>query len=44
MYTCARAPIVVILGNELSQGDTSKVELNLKILLRYGGAKRVFHG
>lgn len=43
MYTCAGAPVVA-LGDELSQGDTAKVELNLEILLRYGRAKRVFHG
>lgn len=41
MYTCAGA-LVVALGYKLPQRDPAKVELNLKILLRYGRAKWVF--
>lgn len=41
MYTCARVPVVA-LRDKLPQRDPAQVELNLKILLRYGRAKWVF--
>lgn len=41
MYNCAGV-LVVALGDEVPQRYPAEVELNLKILLRYGGAKRVF--